>query len=52
MRVCMYTKPKIDMIIPTSPGKGMPLNIKPQLEKVNGISLIIVRNCVSEIIII
>eukprot|EP00800_Vazella_pourtalesii_P000651 TRINITY_DN10575_c0_g1_i4.p1 TRINITY_DN10575_c0_g1~~TRINITY_DN10575_c0_g1_i4.p1 ORF type:complete len:496 (-),score=113.22 TRINITY_DN10575_c0_g1_i4:2979-4466(-) len=33
MRVCMYTKPKIDMIIPTSPGKGMPLNIKPQLEK-------------------
>ena len=34
MRVCMYTKPKIDIIIPTSPSKGMPLNLKPQLDKV------------------
>ncbi|KAI6658005.1 hypothetical protein LOD99_15720 [Oopsacas minuta] len=33
IRVCMYTKPKIDMIIPTSPSKGMPLNLKPLLEK-------------------
>ena len=34
IRVCMYTKPKIDMIIPTTPGKGCPTNLKPQLEKV------------------
>ena len=31
----MYTKPKIDIVIPTAPGKGVPTSIKPQLEKVN-----------------
>ena len=34
IRVCMYTKPKIDMVIPTSPNKGIPTNLKPQLDKV------------------